>query len=212
MITRTLHLVDAEPSSQLCASDDDSDDDADDSQLLADLLAETQYGVSDAAIVASDMADTAIDEASDAGDEAVVASGEEAIDPSDAAVVASGVAGAEASDPSGAGVVATVAIGGPVDPYWEAAETVVPMDTFGGDDDEDDVDFYKRQAELSDDPDDSDKDYKLLHSTGCTCDTGDTTKYVHMNAKLVICMHPNLSCEHQTYYLKGDTNSLQCIV
>ena len=212
MITRTLHLVDAEPSSQLCASDDDSDDYTSDDHRLADLLAETQYGVSDAAIVASDMADTAIDEASDAGDEAVVASGEEAIDPSDAAVVASGVAGAEASDPSGAGVVATVAIGGPGDPYWEAAETVVPMDTFGGDDDEDDVDFYKRQAELSDDPDDSDKDYKLLHSTGCTCDTGDTTKYVHMNAKLVICMHPNLSCEHQTYYLKGDTNSLQCIV
>ena len=114
MITRTLHLVDAEPSSQLCASDDDSDDDADDTQLLADLMAETQYGVSDAAIVASDMADTAIDEASDAGDEAVVASGEEAIDPSDAAVDASGVAGAEASDPSGAGVVA-VPIG---DPYW----------------------------------------------------------------------------------------------
>ena len=93
------------------------------------------------------------------------------------------------------------------DPYYDAAE---PMKTFCVD--EEDGDFFKRQAELSDDYDDSDKEYECLLCTGCTCDIRDTTQYVHRHAKLAICMNPHLSGEHQTYYLNGDTFHLQCMV
>ena len=62
--------------------------------------------------------------------------------------------------PSHASAVADVASGVSEDPYCDAAETVGPMKTSCVD--EEDVDFFKRQVELSDDDDDSDKEYELL--------------------------------------------------
>ena len=74
---------------------------------------------------------------------------------------ASAAAGDDTLVPSHASAVADVASGVSDDPYCDAAETIGPMETSCVD--EEDVDFFKRQVELSDDDDDdSDKEYKLL--------------------------------------------------
>ena len=145
MICRTLDLVNLSPSSQFYASDDDSADYSGDDAMLSDLFAQTQ----------ETSEDTLVDDTA-APSHASAAAGDDTLVPSHA----SAVAGDETTVPSHASAVADVASGVSEDPYCDAAETVGPMETSCVD--EEDVDFFKRQVELSDDDDDSDKEYELL--------------------------------------------------
>ena len=189
MICRTLDLVKLSASSQFYASDDDSADYSGDDATLSELFAQTQKTIEDtlvddtAAQTQETIEDTRVDD---------TAAQTQTIE--DTRVDAQTQETNEDTRVS-------------EDPYYDAAE---PMKTFCVD--EEDGDFFKRQAELSDDYDDSDKEYECLLCTGCTCDIRDTTQYVHRHAKLAICMNPHLSGEHQTYYLNGDTFHLQCMV
>ena len=181
MICRTLDLVNLSPSSQFYASDDDSADYSGDDAMLSDLFAQTQETSEDTLV--DDTAapnlfaqtqetneDTLVDDTA-APSHASAAAGDDTLVPSHASAVAgddtlvpshaSAVAGDETTVPSHASAVADVASGVSEDPYCDAAETVGPMKTSCVD--EEDVDFFKRQVELSDDDDDdSDKESEFL--------------------------------------------------
>jgi len=145
MICRTLDLVNLSTNSQFFASDDDSADYSGDDAMLSELFAQSQETIED----------TLVDDTA-APSHASAAAGDDTLVPSHA----SAVAGDETTVPSHASAVADVASGVSEDPYCDAAETVGPMKTSCVD--EEDVDFFKRQVELSDDDDDSDKEYELL--------------------------------------------------
>jgi hypothetical protein len=167
MICRTLDLVNLSPSSQFYASDDDSADYSGDDAMLSDLFAQTQETSEDTLV--DDTAapnlfaqtqetneDTLVDDTA-APSHASAAAGDDTLVPSHA----SAVAGDETTVPSHASAVADVASGVSEDPYCDAAETVGPMKTSCVD--EEDVDFFKRQVELSDDDDDDiDKESEFL--------------------------------------------------
>ena len=167
MICRTLDLVNLSPSSQLYASDDDSADYSGDDAMLSDLFAQTQETSEDTLVddtaapnlfaqTQETIEDTFVDDTA-APSHASAAAGDDTLGPSHA----SAVAGDDTLVPSHASAVADVASGVSEDPYCDAAETVGPMETSCVD--EEDVDFFKRQVELSDDDDDdSDKEYEFL--------------------------------------------------
>ena len=152
MICRTLDLVNLSPSSQFYASDDDSADYSGDDAMLSDLFAQTQE-TSEDTLVDDTAAPNLFAQTQETNEDTLV-------DDTAAPSHASAAAGDDTLVPSHASAVADVASGVSEDPYCDAAETVGPMKTLCVD--EEDEDFFKRQAELSDDYDDSDKEYELL--------------------------------------------------